>query len=220
MSFWEVLWTIGSVASILSLFIIMLGDKRRTIVSYILNNRGTILFYVYIVFISLFTLLFLFVFIYLPISLRIFSLSWVLILIIVIFSILGLWSPIVASRQFWHGRLIKIWRWMIISLSLLLLIGYWIFSWPSDLYTPSLVTGSAIVLLVVYFIGEYWDIIKNKAIQYWSSAKTRIIEYWNKTKTSIQKVSHTAKTRIIEYWSRTKTRIQKIIQARRPEEKQ
>lgn len=160
MSGLDVLQTVGSVASILCLFIVI-GDRRQRIVNYILTNRRTMIFYGYIIIASVFTIFNIFVFIYLPLSLGVYSLSLALLQVIVAFSTIGLWSPILISERVWHGRFRRVLKWLIYTFSIVILVGFWIISWPDEVLRASILTGAVVLLILIYYLGEYWNRIRD-----------------------------------------------------------
>ena len=165
---------------------------------FLIARRRTIFNVTYITLISAFTLFYISLFTYVTVVLRISSFQWILLWVIVAFSTVGLWSPVLMSQRVWGGRFRRIVNWVILAFGIIILVGFWIISWPTDLLTPSVLTGVVIIALIASEIHRSWSRIKAITIQCWDRLKTKTVQCWDDLK-----------TKTIQYWNRIRARIQK-----------
>jgi len=159
MAFLEILWTIGSIASIACL-LVLIGDRRQRIIKYLVDNRRTILFYVYIAVASAFTSYNAVIFVLLPIFLKIFTIGLAALLALVFLSTIALWSPILFGHRLQHRWFKRVLIWVISALSFFVFVTYWVISWPDDLFRASLLTTAVVLLILIYFLDRYWDRVR------------------------------------------------------------
>jgi len=188
----EVLWTIGAVVAIIGFFITVFTWFRirpQQLTNFFIARRRTIFNVTYITLISAFTIFSIFLFTYINVVLRVFSFQWVLLWVIIAFSTVGLWSPVLMSQRVWGGRFRRIVNWVMLAFSIIILVGFWIISWPTDLLKPSILTGVAVIALVADYLYRHWSRIKAKTMQCWDNIKTKTMQYWNRIVARIQKGS-------------------------------
>jgi len=169
MSFLEALWTVGSIGGIIALFITVFmwfHISPQQLTHFLVAKRKTIFNVTYITLISAFTMFYVLVFTYVTIAYSIFTFQWALLLVIVAFSAAGLWSPILMNERLRGGRFKKIAGWILLVFSITIFVGFWIISWPTDLLTPSILTGAIVIVLVAYYLYRYWSRVKAKTIRY------------------------------------------------------
>ena len=173
----EVLWTIGSIVGIICLFITVFmwfNINPQQLTHFLIARRRTIFNVTYITVISALTIFCISLFTYFTVVLSMFNLQWILLWIIVAFSIVGLWSPVLMSPRVWGGRFRRIVSWVILAFSIIILVGFWIISWPTDLLTPSILTGVIVITLIAFYLYRYWSRIKAKTMQCWHRIGARI----------------------------------------------
>ena len=188
----EVLWTIGSVVGIICLLITVFmwfHISPQQLTHFFIARRRTIFNVTYIALISAFTIFYIFLFTYITVVLRVFSFQWTLLWVIIVFSTVGLWSPVLMSQRVWGGRLRRIVNWVMLAFSIFILVGFWIISWPTDLLKPSILTGVVVIALIAYCLYRYWNRIKAKTMQCWDNIKTKTMQYWNRIGARIKKGS-------------------------------
>jgi len=176
MYFLEILWTIGSIASIVCL-LVLIGDRRQRIIRYLVDNRRTILFYIYIAIASVFTLYNATIFVLLPILLDSFTISLAALLAIVFLSTIVLWSPILFGHRLQHGWFARVLIWVIFALSFFVFVLYWVISWPEDILRASLLTSAVVLLILIYYLNKYWDTIRaviRRGLRYCSIVRDRL----------------------------------------------
>ncbi len=159
MPFLEILQTIGAIASIVCL-LVLIGDRRQRIIRYLVDNRRAILFYIYITFASVLTLYYAIVFVLLPIYGDGFTIGLAALLALVFLSAIALWSPILFGQRLQHRWFKRVLLWVISTLSFFVFIAYWIISWRDDLFTASLLTSAVVLLILIYFLDRYWDRVR------------------------------------------------------------
>lgn len=197
----EVLWTIGSVVGIISFFVgvfMWFRVSPQDLTRFLIARRRTIFNVTYITVISTFTIFYISLFTYLTVVLSMFNFQWALLWVIVAFSTVGLWSPVLMSQRVWGGRFRRVVNWLILAFSIIILVGFWVISWPTDLLTPSVLTGVVIIALIASEIHRSWSRIKAITIQCWDRLKTKTVQCWDDLK-----------TKTIQYWNRIRARIQK-----------
>jgi hypothetical protein len=189
----EVLWTIGSIGSIIALFIAVFmwfHINPQQLTRFFIARRRTIFNVTYITVISAFTIFYISLLTYITVVLRVSSFQWALLWVIVAFSTVGLWSPVLMSQRVWGGRFRRIVNWVMLAFSIIILVGFWIISWPTDLLKPSILTGIAVTALITYYLHRYWSRIKAKTIQCrnnvqikakqcWDNVKIKTMQYWH-----------------------------------------
>ena len=188
----EVLWTIGSVVGIICLLITVFmwfHISPQQLTHFFIARRRTIFNVTYITLISAFTIFYIFLFTYITVVLRVFSFQWTLLWVIIVFSTVGIWSPVLMSQRVWGSRLRRIVNWVMLAFSIFILVGFWIISWPTDLLKPSILTGVVVIALIAYYLYRYWNRIKAKTMQCWDNIKTKTMQYWNRIGARIKKGS-------------------------------
>lgn len=188
----EVLWTIGSVVGIICFFITLFmwfHIRPQQLTHFFIDRRRTIFIVTYITLISAFTIFYISLFTYIAVVLSMFSFQWALLWVIVAFSTVGLWSPVLMSQRVRGGRFRRVVDWLMLAFSIIILVGFWIISWPTDLLTPSILTGVAVIALIAYYLYRYWNRIKAKTMQCWDNIKTKTMQYWNRIGARIKKGS-------------------------------
>jgi len=189
----EVLWTIGSVVGIICLFITLFmwfHISPQQLTHFFIARRRTIFNVTYIILISAFTIFYISLFTYITVVLSVFSFQWALLWVILAFSTVGLWSPVLMSQRVRGGRFRRVVNWVMLAFSIIILVGFWIISWPTDLLIPSILTGVVIITLVAYYLYRYWNRIKAKTMQCWDNIKTKTMQYWNRIGARIKKGSY------------------------------
>jgi len=162
MNFLEILWTIGSVASIVCL-LVLIGDRSQRVIRYLIDNRRTILFFVYIAAASVLTLFNVIIFVLLPIYGNGFTIGLTVLLALVFLSTIALWSPILFGHRLRHRWFKRVLIWVISALSFFVFIAYWIISWPDDLFRASLLTTAVVLLILINFLDRYWGRVRATA---------------------------------------------------------
>jgi hypothetical protein len=188
----EVLWTIGSIGSIIAFPIAVFmwfHISPQQLTRFFIARRRTIFNVTYITLISAFTIFYISLFTYITVFLKAFSFQWALVGVIVVFSTVGLWSPVLMSTRVWGGRFRRIVNWVILAFSIIILIGFWIISWPTDLLKPSILTSLVVIAIIAYYLHRYWSRIKAKTIQCWDNVKIKTMQYWHIIVTRIRKGS-------------------------------
>jgi hypothetical protein len=187
----EILWTIGSIGSIIAFFITVFmwfHISPQKLTRFFIARRRTIFNVTYITLISAFTIFYISLFTYITVFLKAFSFQWALVGVIVVFSTVGLWSPVLMSQRVWGGRFRRIVNRVILAFSIIILVGFWIISWPTDLLKPSILTGVVVIALIAYYLYRYWSRIKAKTIR-WDNVKIKTMQYWHIIATRIRKGS-------------------------------
>jgi len=195
----EVLWTIGAVAGIISAFITAFTwfhIHPEDLTRFLITRRRTIFNVTYITLISAFTLFCISLFTYITVALRIFGFQWMLVWVILVFSIVGLWSPVLMTPRVWGGRFRRVVNWVMLTFSITMLVGFWIISWPTDLLKPSILTGVVVIALIAYYLHRYWGRIKAKTIQCWNNVQIKAKQWWDNVKIKTMQYWHIIGTRI------------------------
>ena len=78
------------------------------------------------------------------------------------------------NERVWVGRVKRITSCVISVLGVIIFVGYWIISWPTDLLIPSILTITVVLLVVANYLILYWTRAKTKILQYWGRIKTRL----------------------------------------------
>jgi hypothetical protein len=193
----ELLWTIGSIGSIIALSIAVFtwfNISPQQLAHFFITRRRTI----YITLISAFTIFYISLFTYITVVLRMFNFQWSLLWIIVVFSTVGLWSPVLMSERVWSGRFRRVVNWAILAFSIIILVGFWIISWPTHLLTPSILTGVVVITLIASYLYEHWSRIKVRSMQWWDNIKTKTMQCWDDVN-----------IKTMQYWHRIGTKIRK-----------
>jgi hypothetical protein len=188
----EALWTIGSIGGIICLFITVFmwfHISPQDLTRFVITRRRTIFNVTYITLISAFTISCISLFTYISVALRIFSFQWMLVWVILVFSIVGLWSPVLTSPRVWGGRFRGVVNWVILAFSIIMLVGCWIISWPTHLLTPSILTGVVVITLIASYLHRHWSRIKARSMQWWNNKKTKAMRYRNRIGARIKKWS-------------------------------
>ena len=188
----EVLWTIGSIVGIIGAFVAVftwLNISPQQLTHFFIARRRTIFNVTYIIVISAFTIFYISLFTYITVVLSMFNFQWTLLWVILAFSTVGLWSPVLMSQRVWGGRFRRIVNWVMLAFSIIMLVGFWIISWPTDLLTPSILTGVIVIALVAFYLYKYWSRIKAKTMQCWDNIQTKTMQYWHRIAARIQKGS-------------------------------
>jgi len=161
----------------------------QQLTQFFIVRRRTIFNVTYITVVSAFTIFYISLFTYITVVLSMFNFQWTLLWVILAFSTVGLWSPVLMSQRVWGGRFRRIVNWVMLAFSIIILVGFWIISWPTDLLAPSILTGVIVIALVAFYLYRYWSRIKAKTMQCWDNIKTKTMQYWHRIGARIQKRS-------------------------------
>ncbi len=130
------------------------GVKPRDIAQFLAKRRMAIGRYSYFIFACTLTAFYIFVLISVPIILHFFNTKWLVLSGIVLWSLLGVWLPILRRQHSWSTRSTKMINIVGRCLAAMVLIGFWLVVWP-DWRTPLVVTVLAITALVAGYLVKY-----------------------------------------------------------------
>lgn len=151
MSWFEIVAIITFLIGVLNWF----GIRPYPLISYFWANKTAIFAYTYLVLAYLFILYFVFILVYFRLVLGTFDARWALLLGIVIYSMIGIWLPILQRQQFWSDQIS---RGLFITsqvLAISVLFGFWMVSWPAWL-VPLILTAILIIASVISCIMRRW----------------------------------------------------------------
>lgn len=151
MSPFEIIWRAIAIIGVIITTLHWFGIGPQHLKSYFLAKKTLIFRSTYFVFAISLTLYFVFVIVYFPLALSIFGPNWAILFGIVIYSLIGIWLPVLQRRQFWTARLNSIILFASQLLAILILVGFWIVSRPEWL-VPLVLTSLVVILLAVSYI--------------------------------------------------------------------
>lgn len=151
MSPFEIIWRAIAIIGVIITTLHWFDIGPQHLKSYFLAKKTLIFRTTHFVFAILVTLYFVFVIVYFPLALSSFGPNWAILFGIVIYSLIGIWLPVLQRRQFWTARLNRIILFASQLLAILILVGFWIVSWPEWL-VPLVFTSLVVILLAVSYI--------------------------------------------------------------------
>lgn len=167
MSPFEIIWRAIAIVGVIITTLHWFGIGPQHLKSYFLAKKTLIFRSTYFVFAISVTLYFVFVIVYFPLALSIFGPNWAILFGIVIYSLIGIWLPVLQRRQFWTARLNRIILFASQLLAILILVGFWIVSWPEWL-VPLVLTSLVVILLAVSYIMRRRNRrADNNTLKYW-----------------------------------------------------